>query len=124
MPDQPTDNLDEWAVLSREEFELWKTSIPKSREGAKTEEQTRALAGPGPPANPEGEHREAPLGSTQAAASQEEGSWEDRTKEVPLPHSAARAGLAALSELFQRPAGFFPNPQRPEGTDSPGLEWV
>src|SRR5260221_379185 len=120
MPDQPTDNLDEWAVLSREEFELWKTSIPKSREGAKTEEQTRALAGPGPPANPEGEHREAPLGSTQAAASQEEGSWEDRTKEVPLPHSAARAGLAALSELFQRPAVFIPIPSGRKEPTPPG----
>src|SRR5260221_5019762 len=120
MPDQPTDNLDEWAVLSREEFELWKTSIPKSREGAKTEEQTRALAGPGPPANPEGEHREAPVGSTQAAASQEEGSWESRTKEVPLPHSAARPGFAALSELFQRPAVFIPMPSGRKEPTPPG----
>jgi hypothetical protein len=39
-----------------------------------------------------------------------EGRWEDRTKEVPRPHSEARAGLAALYGLFPGPVVFLPVP--------------
>jgi hypothetical protein len=121
MQDQPS--TDEWAEepirqLSREEYErLRDAAIGKRREAAKaqaassrTEQQTQPLAGPDPPANPIGEHQSAPGQFTQAAAPHEEGRWEDRTKEVPRPHSEARAGLATLYGLFPGPVVFLPIP--------------
>src|SRR5260370_40435518 len=105
MQDQPNYNMDEWAeeplrCLSKTEFEKLRAHIRKNNEVAKTlaassrtEEQTQPLAGPDPPANPVGEHQSAPGQSTQAVAPHGEGSWEDKTKHVPRPHSSARAGL-------------------------------
>jgi AAA domain len=132
MQDQPS--IDEWAEepirkLSREEYERLREGVGKSREAAKeeaasstTEEQTQPVAGPDLSANPIGEHQnQAPGQFTQAAAPEQQRRWEDRTKEVPRPHSEARAGLAALYGLFPRPVVLLPIPS---GRKEPNLvDW-
>jgi hypothetical protein len=131
MQDQTTYSTNEWEegpfrILTHEEFEELRKDIRKSNEAARkratstgSEEETQPLRGPNSPpltstfgavTNPTGEHQSASGQSTKTAAPHGKENWEDRTKEVPRPHTEARAGLAVLYGLFPKPVVLLPIP--------------